>query len=65
MRSLYCRIKKLEQKASTGEDDPIMLVIAPAGMQIPNRDRYIEANRRPGQRTTVINLLSKTAERNS
>jgi hypothetical protein len=65
MRSLCCRIEKLEQKTSTGEDASIVLLIAPAGMQIPNRDRYIEANRGPGQRTTVINLLSKTAERNS
>jgi hypothetical protein len=65
MRNLYCRIEKLEQKASSGEDDPIVLVIAPAGMQIPNRDRYIEANRGPGQRKIVIDLCGGAAQRNS
>ena len=67
MKNPEHRIERLERNAAVaGASAAIcVLVVAPAGMQIPNLDRYIEANRRPGQRTMVINLLRNAAEGNS
>lgn len=66
MTNLEHRIKRLERQAAVTSESPSVLVIAPAGMRIgPDLDRYIEANRRPGQRTMVINLLRNAAEGNS
>jgi hypothetical protein len=67
MKNLQHRIERLDRNAAVaGAKAAIcVLVAAPAVMQIRNLDRYIEANRRPGQCTMVINLLRNAAEGNS